>query len=135
MAKSAGSVAKRFWASVDRLGGRNACWPWLGYRDKRGYGQITVAQGLGVRRKAVRCHRLALTLSGIVAPASVPVCHRCDNPPCCNPAHLYVGTPATNGADRRRVGAEALISAIEESERLGVVNDTVTWVLVDPDFG
>ena len=44
MAKSAGSVAKRFWASVDRLGGRNACWPWLGYRDKRGYGQSKLAQ-------------------------------------------------------------------------------------------
>jgi hypothetical protein len=73
----------------------SGCWLWQGRRDKWGYGRITVAH----RRWSV--HRLAATLYFDLDPASdLHVLHRCDNPPCFNPAHLRLGTNAENVRDR-----------------------------------
>lgn len=90
-----------FWAKVDRSGGRNACWPWLG-RLRGGYGLMLVARG-----KDRRAHRIAAFLSGMVESISAPknekgggfVLHKCDNGKCCNPDHLEVGTKKKNSID------------------------------------
>jgi len=70
------------------------CWPWNGSRDAFGYGKKKIA------RKQYYTHRLAYWwANGMHIPAGALVLHRCDNPPCCNPAHLYAGTAKDNVRD------------------------------------
>lgn len=84
-------------AKIDRRG-PDDCWEWTGQRDAKGYGLI---RRLGAQWRVTR---IALALVGR-APAVVRlVCHHCDNPPCCNPAHLFVGSHADNNADSTRKG-------------------------------
>ncbi|HSS40885.1 MAG TPA: HNH endonuclease signature motif containing protein [Polyangia bacterium] len=88
-------------ALVDRSGGAAACWPWIGRRDKDGYGRVSV--GYTTRG----AHVLAFEAAGkTLAPGQV-VRHSCDNPPCCNPDHLLPGTKAQNNADCRARGRTA----------------------------
>jgi len=90
-------LADRFWASVD-IRGPDECWPWLGRRLPRGYGVIAVG------REKRRAHRVAWELTCGAIPAGLNVCHRCDHPPCCNPAHLVLWTQAENMADAAAKG-------------------------------
>lgn len=95
--------AARFWSKVDRSGGPDACWPWTACRTPKGYGQVRAGY---VR---VYAHRLAYTLTTATIPSgeffgTTCVCHNCDNPGCCNPAHLWLGSVADNNADRSTKG-------------------------------
>ena len=85
----------RFWSQVNKIPG--GCWLWTGCRDRLGYGKM------GVIRKIWLTHRIAMTLAGHNI-AGLCVCHHCDNPPCCNPEHLFVGTLADNNRDRNNKG-------------------------------
>jgi HNH endonuclease len=65
------------------------------------------AQGYGflnVKGKNIRAHRLALILSGVKLPDDLDALHTCDNPPCCNPIHLFIGTDLDNMRDRDAKG-------------------------------
>jgi hypothetical protein len=84
-----------FWKKVKR-GAPDECWPWIGYCTKRGYGQI------GVRGAVLCTHRYSYMIAFGPIPTGAVVCHRCDNPPCNNPAHLFVGTQADNLEDCRK---------------------------------
>ena len=85
----------RFWLRVDASGGSSACWPWRGGRDSKGYGSFCAN---GRDKKA---HTVAYHLVYGHPPSGKPcILHHCDNPPCCNPSHLWAGTKADNNADR-----------------------------------
>ncbi len=93
---SSGAIAARFWPKVDRSG--PACWPWIGARNPGGYGNF----GIGYRTH--RASRVAYELTFGPIPAGMFVCHSCDNPPCCNPEHLFLGTNADNLRDMATKG-------------------------------
>lgn len=86
------NTAAVFWSRVDRRG-PGECWPWTGFRQPKGYGRLSWN---GHGRAA---HRLAWELTHGPIPDGLHACHTCDNPPCCNPTHLFLGTIADNNGD------------------------------------
>ncbi len=80
---------------VDYSAGHEACWPWGGSRDKDGYGQAR-CRGLATRK----AHVVVWVLAGYSVPLGSILCHTCDNPPCCNPQHMFLGTHQTNADDK-----------------------------------
>lgn len=92
-------LEKRLWKRVDKSAGPDACWPWTGCRNPQGYGYIGDGNG-----KVTRPHRVAYELANGSIPAGLLVCHHCDNPPCCNPKHLFIGTHQDNADDCLRKG-------------------------------
>jgi hypothetical protein len=91
----------RFWAKIDATGGNSACWNWKGALSGDGYGRFKVAGSL------FSPHRIAHHIvNGPIPPkmAKCLVLHSCDNPACCNPAHLRLGTGSQNNRDAIRAG-------------------------------
>jgi hypothetical protein len=87
-------VAARFWDKVDRVA-LSECWEWRGERQRAGYGVFYVGND------RIGAHRMAWELSrDRVVPEGLHVLHSCDNPPCCNPAHLRSGTALDNARDK-----------------------------------
>lgn len=88
-------VVERLWLRVDRSDAEG-CWPWTGAIDHKGYGAI---QGPGPIHRVLKTHRVAYEAAHGPLGDGECVLHRCDNPRCCNPAHLFVGTIADNNRD------------------------------------
>lgn len=72
----------------------SGCWEWTGYRGARGYGKMSY---LG--QKSLYVHRMSYFAFTGTNPGKLDVCHTCDNPPCCNPLHLFLGTARDNAID------------------------------------
>jgi hypothetical protein len=96
MPSSTDTFETRFWAKVVVHPG--GCWEWRGRRMPKGYGKLNRGT------KTVYAHRLAFELRNGPIPDGLYVLHKCDNPPCINPDHLFLGTQADNVRDRDTKG-------------------------------
>lgn len=102
--RSVTPLAARLWRKVDTSAGPDACWPWTGGKLQSGYGSIS--SGPAPNKRLVTS-RVAYELTKGPIPDGCDVLHSCDNPPCCNPAHLRVGTPKDNSDDKLLKNREA----------------------------
>jgi len=96
----------RFWSYVDRKGG-NECWEWKGTLDNHGYGKLS----RGVFASPVFAHRLGWELFNGQIPKGMNACHKCDNPKCVNPSHIFIGSQKENMRDcsaKNRLNASSL---------------------------
>jgi hypothetical protein len=94
-------IPERFWAKVDKTGD---CWIWQGSCRQDGYGQFAVRKP----RRTVKAHRFAWELAHGPISEGLAVCHSCDNPPCVNVAHLFLGTTGDNVRDSHAKGRAAV---------------------------
>lgn len=137
------SLVERFWEKVDRRGA-DECWPWRGSIDSRGYGAIYIGSPLRTRIASRLSYELAHGLDvGSLSRESV-VCHRCDNPPCVNPAHLWLGDHQSNAQDAirkgrlvvpRRVGESAPAAKLTEAQAARALRDAASVAELAAEFG
>jgi len=93
----------RFWKKVDK-NAPGGCWVWVGYRNRKGYGGFFIA---GPSRHCWLAHRVSWVIAHGMPWPTKNVLHRCDNPSCVNPSHLFLGSLADNNADMRSKGRVA----------------------------
>lgn len=108
MSRKSKPIEQRFWKRVNKAGPimphmTTPCWVWTGSTNGKGYGHI----GVG-KNKLTLVHRLSYTLHLGAIPEGMFVCHKCDNPQCVRPDHLFIGTVKDNVADMISKGRQVL---------------------------
>lgn len=99
-------IKERFWAKVKK-GGEDDCWEWIGAKARKyGYSKI--------KGKFIGAHKLSYKINKGLIPKGILVLHSCDNPPCVNPKHLWLGTQLENMKDRDKKGRMA------RGEKIGI---------------
>ena len=108
-------LAERFWEKVIKGAHESSCWSWDGAKTGFGYGVI----GTGIAKRMDGAHRVSWQLHYGDIPAGSLICHTCDNPECCNPLHLFVGSYSDNMQDCK---AKGRFSKPPISKRKGVLH-------------
>lgn len=113
-------IEQRLWRKTSVLG-EDDCWPWNGFRLPSGHGQISRGRA-GQGHKG--SHVVAWEAINGPVPEGLCVCHHCDNPPCCNPKHLFLGTNLDNIKDMiakgRNPKGEALAKKLNNTSVLEI---------------
>lgn len=116
------SKDERFWQKVNKKSD-DECWEWLGCRHHQWkYGSFNVDG------KYIAAHRYSWILHYGNIPTGFIVCHHCDNPPCCNPKHLFLGTDADNNLDKRLKGRQP--DVIGEPNPRAILNEMAVKVIL-----
>jgi len=120
-----------------KVGTPDECWEWTHRKDPNGYGRIDIGK---IPRLA---HRIAFEIANGFTAENV--CHSCDNPPCCNPSHLFAGNPSINNDDMTKKGRRKLppirrgntnnMSKLTEEQTLYILESTETNSKLAKIFG
>lgn len=105
-----------FWTCCEI--GPDGCLEWLGRKDKNGYGKLRH------QKTSWLAHRLAWHLANGPIPKGIFVCHKCDNPSCIAPSHLFLGTQADNMLDMKNKGRRKGINSGERNGRAKISRQT-----------
>lgn len=103
-----------FWSKIDKSNGEDACWNWVAYCDPKGYGRMTWSNREGGWNFFT--HRIAYELIKGAIPAGLNVLHKCDNPKCANPKHLFLGTQKDNIQDMISKGRRRSADTVAKGE-------------------
>lgn len=120
-------IKQKFYSNI-RINPETGCWEWAGLRDKKGYG---IFKALGFTHRA---NRFSWLLHKGEFPNELYVCHKCDNPPCVNPDHLFLGTQKDNMQDMVRKGRNADSKGIK-NPRASLYDDAIIQIRKLWDLG
>ena len=114
--------------------GIDECWPFHGASVPAGYGKLSVGRKAS-RKEYLPAHRVAWTATYGDIPDGLYVCHQCDNPPCCNPRHLFLGTHQDNMRDMISKGRAPHNSNPGEAHgRAKLTDDLVRYMRLHPEI-
>lgn len=132
--KESGTTDYRFLNSF-KIDSVTGCWNWLKTKDKDGYGIVYR------RTRGIRAHRFSFEKYNHKIPKNSVVCHKCDNPSCVNPEHLFVGKPIDNVRDMMKKGRDMSVgsrntnSKLTESDIPVIRNDIRSYIEISKEYG
>ena len=125
-----------FWSRVHKT---DSCWNWTAGKSGEGYGRFGAGRRYGLSEYA---HRISWAIHFGIIPDNLHVLHRCDNPSCVNPKHLFLGTHQDNMLDRDTKGRNAHLSGekagnskLTEAQVLGILTDNRSRKVIAKEYG